>query len=109
MADPDLAANIARLRAMARYLPYSDGFSAEDEEALGLVLDLVESIPPDRLNPWHTLTIKPASWHLSHPITCDLITCPFDAIAERWPDPPAAPGVYHWHHADDPWEPADGG
>lgn len=64
------------------------------------VLALSEPVPPDRLNPWHTLTVAEISWHLAHPITCDLAACPFDAVARQWPGPPLPAGTYQWDEPD---------
>lgn len=68
--------------------------------------EIVERFAPARLNPWHTLTIRPPGsperWHLTHPIECRLFACDFDARARSWSEPPAPPGVWEWHSVDDP-------
>ena len=58
--------------------------------------EFVQSIPHDRLVPWHTVTVTPATWHMAHPVTCDLAACPFDAKARKWPGPPAPYGTHRW-------------
>ena len=68
-------------------------------------LDLAESIPADRLNPWHTVTIDSRTWHIAHGVLCDLATCPFDAQARKWAKPPVAVGVYRWHDPHGPLVP----
>lgn len=74
------------------------GCIPEDEaDRIEAALALVASIPADRRQPWHTVTLKEESWHIAHPITCDLATCRFDAIAQEWDEPPADIGVYRWH------------
>ena len=82
------------------------GCIPEDEaDRIEAALALVASIPADRLNPWHTVTVKPTTWHLAHPITCDLAVCPFDGVAQEWAEMPAPVGVYQWHHWDGELEP----
>ncbi len=71
----------------------------EYDEAVS-AMDLSESIPVDRLAPWHTVTIKAAAWHMAHPVTCDLYHCPFDEVAQEWSEMPAPVGVYRWHRPD---------
>jgi hypothetical protein len=68
-------------------------------------LDLAESIPADRLNPWHTVTIDIRAWHIAHGVLCDLATCPFDAQARKWAKAPVAVGVYRWHDPHGPLVP----
>ena len=53
-------------------------------------------VPADRLNPWHTLTLDRGAWHMTHPITCDLANCEFDAKAATWNTHPTQPGIYRW-------------
>lgn len=67
---------------------------------------IVDSIPADRLNPWHTVTVHADGWHMAHPISCVLAECPFDGLAQaEWSEPPHAEGVWRWHAFDDePWE-----
>jgi hypothetical protein len=68
--------------------------------------ELVESIPADRLNPWHTVTLD-SGWHLAHPVTCDLSACPFDAVARSWSGAPRSEGIYRWYHTAGPLELVD--
>lgn len=67
---------------------------------------VVDRIPADRLNPWHTVTVRATGWHMAHPIECDLAECPFDGLAQaEWSEPPTAEGVWQWHNFDDePWD-----
>lgn len=60
-------------------------------------------VPNNRLEPWHVVTIKLAGWRLTHPITCLLDECEFNAIAERWIEPPARVGTYRWMEPDGNW------
>lgn len=71
---------------------------------IDLLCEFVQSIPPDRLVPWHTVTLG-RTWHMAHPVTCDLAACPFDAAARGWVAPPGADGVYRWHAPDNALEP----
>ncbi len=67
---------------------------------------IVDRIPPDRLNPWHTVTVKADGWHMAHPIDCVLAECAFDGLAQaEWAIPPTAVGVWQWHEFED--EPGD--
>ncbi len=67
---------------------------------------IVDKIPPDRLNPWHTVTVKADGWHMAHPIDCVLAECAFDGLAQaEWVEAPTAPGVWQWHEFED--EPGD--
>lgn len=66
--------------------------------------DWLDKIPAGRLNPWHTVTIKATSWHMAHPITCDLTDCPFDWLAAGWDSPPTDDGTWRWHRPED-WPP----
>lgn len=70
------------------------------------VLGLVEAIPPDRLNDWHTVTVHSTGWHMAHPITCALDDCAFDGLAQaEWTEAPTAEGVWQWHDfEDEPWD-----
>ncbi len=70
------------------------------------IVDFVESIPADRLNAWHTVTVHSSGWHMAHPITCDLANCAFDGLAQaEWTEAPHAEGVWQWLDFDDnPWE-----
>ena len=68
--------------------------------ALDRLLVFAESIPKDRLNPWHTVTLDGTGWHLAHPITCELSSCQFDAEARDWREAPAAHGIYRWDEPD---------
>jgi len=79
------------------------GAHAEDLDA---VLNVIESIPPDRLHAWHTVTVKAGGWQMAHPLACDLAVCPFDGLAQaEWVDPPTAVGVWRWHDfEDEPWD-----
>ena len=67
---------------------------------------IIESVPVDRWNPWHTVTIRKGSWHMAHPITCVLDDCAFDGLAQaEWDQPPHDVGVWRWHDFDDePWD-----
>lgn len=67
---------------------------------------IVDQIPADRLNKWHTVTVSADGWHMAHPIFCDLTECPFDGLAQdEWTAPPTAAGVWRWHDFDDePWD-----
>lgn len=119
MADlPDLAADIAALRLVADTVKVRKDttglvtFMTDRLLMLGRVLDLVESIPADRLQPWHTVTVRPDSYMMAHPIHCELTACPFDVVARRWQSPPRPLGVYRWHQPDDSpddWEEAGDG
>ena len=53
-------------------------------------------IPADRRHEFHVVTVKEDSWHMAHPITCELASCVFDAAAQEWDEPPYALGIYHW-------------
>ena len=98
--DGQLAETVARLRAhFDGETVISPAWIMHDTKVL---LELVESIPADRLNPWHTVTFDDSGWHLAHPITCDLADCEFDAVARQWPDAPGVPGRYRWDEPDGP-------
>lgn len=55
-------------------------------------------VPENRLRPYHTITLGRGSWHMAHPITCDLGNCEFDRVAVREAEAWAI-GEYRW---DDP-------
>jgi hypothetical protein len=79
-----LADDIAHLREMAQFFAdCPDPGNHADAVALSRVLDLVESIPVDRLNPWHTVTVELAK------------------AADSFRALPAPAGRYRWHSADD--------
>jgi hypothetical protein len=60
-------------------------------------------IPDDRRYPWHVVTIKSDGWHMAHPITCELASCSFDAVASDWNKAPDELGTYAWD--DNGWRP----
>lgn len=78
----------------------------EAAERIEELESIVDRIPADRLNPWHTVTVHSAGWHMAHPIDCLLADCPFDGLAQaEWTDPPTAEGVWQWHaFEDEPWD-----
>ncbi len=103
---------IERLRAMyPRYFGDTLGDEAADhidklEAENKRTREILDLIPADRMDRWHTVTISVDGWHMAHPIFCDLAECPFDGLAQaEWVDPPTAAGVWKWHNFDDePWE-----
>lgn len=68
------------------------------------VLVKAGDVPPDRLDPWHTVTLTESAWRMAHPVFCDL-ECEFQDIAVGWEEPPDVEGVYRWGpNIDEDWE-----
>ena len=66
------------------------------ESGGGIIGGAVIEIPADRLHPWHTVIIREDSWHLVHPVDCNLAVCIFDHQAQEWGLPPRRVGTYRW-------------
>lgn len=103
MADTTNPADLLDAVAYLRKVRMRQDMSTVEQlrAEIDLVCGFVESIPSDRLDPWHRITLYADRWHLAHPVTCDLERCPFDAVAAGWSEQPGPLGAYEWSDPDD--------
>lgn len=72
-----------------------EGYSYRDVALIVLgLLDIVQSIPPARFLPFHTLVVGDTQWHLDHPIDCRLVHCPFTGQARQAVEDGLRPGYW---------------